>query len=188
MRIGFAQIVFLFTLLSLSGCATVVKEEQRSSQRDAPFVINGRVAIKHDGERTSSGLRWEHHANEDEILLLAPLGQTVARIHRDVHGVSLEESGKRYVAQSMEMLTQQVLGWELPLSGLRYWVTAAAAPSHAADIQRNPNGQIKEMRQDGWDISYSRYANDSASSLPLRLTLRREHLKIMMLIDAWEKQ
>jgi len=183
-----AKILFLLAFVSLSGCSTVVKEEQRSSQQDAPFVINGRVAIKHDGERTSSGLRWEHHPNEDEILLLAPLGQTVARIHRDAQGVSLEESGKRYVAQSMEMLTQQVLGWELPLSGLRYWATAVAAPGNAVDIKRNPNGQIKEMHQDGWDISYSRYANESADSLPLRFVLRRERLRIMMLIDAWEKQ
>jgi outer membrane lipoprotein LolB len=180
----------LVVLLSLTGCAgnALVKTVQRPPQPDAPFAFNGRVAIKHDGERSSAGLRWVHSLNEDEILLLAPLGQTAARIHRDVQGVTLDEAGKHHFAQDAEALTHQVLGWELPLSGMRYWVTALPANGSAADIQRNANGQAAVLRQDGWEIHYSRYATEAADSLPLRLVLRREQLEIMVLIDEWEKQ
>lgn len=182
--------LWLLVLLLLAGCAsnTAVKTVQRPVQPDAPFAFNGRVAIKHDGERSSAGLRWAHSLTEDEILLLAPLGQTAARIHRDAQGVTLDEAGKHHFAQNAEALTHQVLGWELPLSGLRYWVTALPANGSAADIERDANGQTTVLRQDGWEIRYSRYASVAADSLPLRFVLRREQLEIMVLIDEWEKQ
>jgi outer membrane lipoprotein LolB len=174
-------------LLSLVGCASKPVVVQRPVQPDAPFVFNGRVAIKHDGERTSAGLRWEHEAAGDTILLLAPLGQTVARIHRDAKGVTLEESGKQYFAQDAEALTHKILGWELPLSGLRYWVTAMPANATPAEIQRDPSGQISVLHQDGWQITYSQYASTAEDSLPLRFVLLRENLEIKFFIDEWEK-
>lgn len=178
---------WLVVLLSLVGCASKPVVLQRPIQVDAPFSFNGRVAIKHDGERQSAGLRWEHGIAEDNILLLAPLGQTVARIHRDSKGVTLESSGKEYVAQDAETLTRKVLGWELPLSGLRYWVTALPASGTQADIQRNTNGQISVLHQEGWEIAYSQYASAETDSLPLRFMLQREHLEIKVFIDEWEK-
>lgn len=184
------RVWLLIALALLSGCASspAIKMLQRPPVADAPFVINGRVAIKHDGERTSAGLRWMHRMDEDDILLLAPLGQTVAHIHRNVQGVTLDESGKRHVAPDVETLTQQELGWELPLSGLSYWATAVPANDNPADIQRNTNGQIVSLHQDGWEISYSRYATEAADSLPLRFVLRREGLEILVLVDEWERQ
>src|SRR5512144_226346 len=114
----------LLTLLLLAGCATAPVAVQRPAQADAPFAFNGRVAVKHGELHESAGVRWVHRSSEDEILLLAPLGQTVARIRRTREEVSLEASGKHYAAQDMESLMQQALGWQLPLSGLRYWVMA----------------------------------------------------------------
>lgn len=180
----------LLLLVLLSGCAshTALMTVQRPAQADAPFAFNGRVAIKHDGERSSAGVRWMHSPDDDEILLLAPLGQTAARIHRDAQGVTLDESGRHHAAQDVETLTRQVLGWELPLSGLRYWATATPNTASAADIERDANGQISVLRQDGWVIHYSRYAATDADSLPLRFALKRAQLEIMVLIDEWEKQ
>ena len=120
----------LLLLLVLGACATKpgVPALQRPAQSElAPFAFNGRVAIRHNGERSSAGVRWTHRGAEDEILLLAPLGQTVARIFSDAQGVLLETSGKKYFEQDAETLTERVLGWHLPLSGLRYWVLALPA-------------------------------------------------------------
>ncbi len=175
--------------LLLWGCASdTVKTVQRAAAPDAPFVLNGRVAVRHDGERSSAGLRWRHYAGEDEILLLAPLGQTVARIRRDAQGVALEASGKTYMARDAETLTQQVLGWELPLAGLSRWVVGLPSAGSVAEIGHNADGQISALHQDGWDIEYSRYATSAADSLPMRLVLRRERLEILLLVDEWEKQ
>ena len=176
-------------LLLLSACTTTsgIAIVQRPAQAlQASYSFNGRVAIRHDGERSSAGVRWNHRAGEDEILLLAPLGQTAARIFSDTKGVLLEASGKEYFEQDAETLTERVLGWHLPLSGMRYWVLALPAVGAAAVIERMENGQISVLRQDGWEISYTRYAVDMPDSLPLRLTLQRDGMEMLLLIDEWE--
>jgi len=176
-------------LLLLGGCATAptTSVSQRPAQPElAPFAFNGRVATKHNGERTSAGVRWTHRGAEDEILLLAPLGQTVARIYSDAHGVLLEASGKKYFELDAETLTERVLGWHLPLSGLRYWVLALPAAGTEAVIERAENGQLTLLRQDGWAINYTRYAAETPDSLPLRMTLQRDGMEMQLLIDEWE--
>ncbi|MDD5056386.1 MAG: lipoprotein insertase outer membrane protein LolB [Sideroxydans sp.] len=178
----------LLLILLLTGCATAPVTVQRSVQADAPFAFNGRVSFKQDGQRDSAGLRWVHGAAQDEILLLAPLGQTVARIHRDAQNATLEASGKHYAAQDMQTLMQQVLGWQLPLSGLRYWVTALPSPESESRIERDANDHVSVLRQQGWEITYLRYAADGKDALPLRLTLKRDGMEVLLLIDEWEVQ
>ena len=175
-------------VLLLAGCVTAPVEVQRPAQADAAFAFNGRVAIKQGDKRENAGLRWVHHAAADEILLLAPLGQTVARIHRDDGVATLDASGKHYTAQDMSSLMQQVLGWQLPLSGLKYWVTALPAPDSESRIERNVNGQVSTLHQNGWEISYTRYAADSADALPLRMKLQRDGMQVLLVIDEWEVQ
>jgi outer membrane lipoprotein LolB len=176
-------------MLALGACATTpgVAVVQRPAQAElVPFAFNGRVATKHNGERTSAGVRWTHRGAEDEILLLAPLGQTVARIYSDAQGVLLEASGKKYFELDAETLTERVLGWHLPLSGMRYWVLALPAAGTEAAIERAENGQVKVLRQHGWEINYTRYAADTPDSLPLRMTLQRDGMEMQLLIDEWE--
>ena len=186
MKIRYLSLVLL---LLLGACATTpgTLVQQRPVQPElAPFAFNGRVATLHNGERSSAGVRWTHRGREDEILLLAPLGQTVARIFSDAQGVSLEASGKKYFEQDAETLTERVLGWHLPLSGLRYWVLALPAAGSEAVVERAENGQVKTLRQDGWEINYTRYAAETPDSLPLRITLRRDGMDMKLLIDEWE--
>jgi outer membrane lipoprotein LolB len=180
----------LFLLLLLAGCASAPPVSQPvtrpSSAEQKPFVLNGRIAIKHDGDRSSANIRWAHRREDDDILLLAPLGQTVAHIHSDVQGAVLDTADKHYTAQDPEELTQQVLGWHLPLAGLRYWVLALPAPKSKSSIEHVANGQVSILQQDGWKILYTRYAAQTPDSLPLRISLQREGMELQLVVDEWE--
>ncbi|MFH0934026.1 MAG: lipoprotein insertase outer membrane protein LolB [Pseudomonadota bacterium] len=178
----------LLLLLLLAGCATAPVAVQRLPEADAPFAFNGRVAVRQGEQRDNAGVRWVHRGGDDEILLLAPLGHTLARIRRDEQSASLEASGRKYAAQDMESLMQQVLGWQLPLNGLRYWVSARPVPEVDSAIERDANGQVSLLRQQGWEISYMRYAAATPDALPLRLKLQREGVEVLLLIDEWEAQ
>ncbi|MEK7810346.1 MAG: lipoprotein insertase outer membrane protein LolB [Pseudomonadota bacterium] len=178
----------LLTLMLLAGCATAPVAVLRSPQVDAPFAFNGRVLIKHGSQRDSSGIHWEHHVR-DEILLLGPLGYTVGRIGRDSRGATLEDaSGKQYAAGDAESLMQEALGWQLPLSGLRYWVVAQPAPDVEFRIEHNTNGQVTVLRQQGWEIRYSRYAGSAPDTLPKQLDMSREGFSVLLQIDEWQAQ
>ena len=182
--------ILLLILLFITGCASVTISPPaltRPTQiENIPFVIAGRIVVKHKGERTSATVRWAHTAQEDEVLLFAPLGKTIARIHKSADGVTLDTSDKHYAAPDVELLTQRVLGWSLPLAGLRYWVFALASPNSAFEMQSETNGQASQLLQDQWVINYLRYATPAPDSLPLRINLQRGELNMQLLIDEWQ--
>lgn len=173
-------------LLALAGCASAPPAERPAASGQAPFALNGRIAVKYDGRHSSSGFHWQHAQTSDDILLLAPLGVTVAHIHQDASGAILQKSHSLYRAPNSDILTLRTLGWQLPLAGLPYWVMARPAPGGKAQVARGPNGQVQHLSQDGWEIDYTAYGDKSAGSLPTRLTLRRADLEIRLLIDTWK--
>ncbi|MDO8208369.1 MAG: lipoprotein insertase outer membrane protein LolB [Gallionella sp.] len=173
-------------LLLLSGCAMQPPSPPRPVQLDAaPFAMNGRISVKHNGSRDSAGLRWTHQAQTDEILLLTPLGQTAARIYRDAKEATLDEGDKHYSDTDVESLMMQVLGWRLQLDGLHHWVLGLTAAGDAL-VERDESGRMTVLHQDGWEVRYLKYADDKADSLPARMQLSRENLQLTLLIDEWE--
>jgi outer membrane lipoprotein LolB len=173
-------------LAMLSGCVSLPsapKPAARPAQFEAaPFALNGRVSIQHLGTRQSAGLHWTHQAQSDEILLLTPLGQTAARVYRDASKATLDNGDKHYQDVDAESLMEQVLNWHLPLNGLHHWVLGMADPESTAQIERDDNGQISVLHQDGWEVRFLRYAD----SLPARLQLSHEDLQVQLLIDEWD--
>lgn len=152
----------------------------------AAFTLNGRIAIKHQDKRHSAGLHWIHRAQSDEVLLLTPLGQTAARVYRDAGHATLENGNKHYSADDAEALMEQSLGWHLPLGGLHHWVLGIVVAGSPAHIERDGNGQITVLHQDGWEVRYLRYSATGQDSLPTHLQLSRDDLQMQLLIDEWE--
>lgn len=179
----------LLLCLLLAACASQPVSQQPLTRRvDAAntFVLNARIAVKHDGKRSTAALRWAHQNGVDEMLLFGPFGHTLANIRRDEHEVVLETSEQRYVAQDAAELTRTVLGWSLPLDGLKCWVLAMPDPNGEAEVERDAQGQLSMLRQDGWEIHYTRYVTPAADSLPQRMLLQRAGLEIQLLVDTWE--
>lgn len=180
----------IFLLAVLGGCANLSSAPapvvRPALSESAPFALNGRIAIKHNGTRHSAGLRWTHQPSTDEILLLAPLGQTAARVYRDAFSATLDEGDKHYRADDVETLMQQVLHWHLPLNGLHQWVLGLAATGSPAQIERDEKGRITVLYQDGWEVRFLRFADSGPDSLPTRLQLTHENLQVQLLIDEWE--
>jgi outer membrane lipoprotein LolB len=181
------RLIALVLLMLLGGCASLpsVPAARPDQIETAAFALNGRIAVRHNGTRHSAGLRWVHREQSDELLLQGPLGQTAARVYRDAQGALLDDGGKQYRAADAESLMQQVLGWQLPLGGLRQWLLARTADG-GAYIERDERGRIALLRQDGWEVRYLRYDGDAADSLPSRLQLSRDDLQVQLLIDEWE--
>ncbi len=90
---------------------------------------------------------------------------------------------KLYQASDVEGLTEQVLGWRLPLAGLPDWVRGRAAAG--APVQTRVDGaqRLAELRQSGWRVEFLDY--EAASGLPKRLRLTRADVEIRLVIDQW---
>ena len=175
-------------LAALAGCATTRPAQilPASNESIVAFSLNGRVAVKLDDRGYTASLRWRHSATRDSLRLLSPIGSVVGEIEADGNGATLTTGDKKvYRSNDAQALTREVLGWDLPLAGLRYWVTGRADP--AAPVQaedRDYRQRLKSMMQNDWRIAYLEYFGDSA--LPARLGLTYERLNLRLIIERWE--
>ncbi|PWB58987.1 MAG: outer membrane lipoprotein LolB [Nitrosomonadales bacterium] len=187
-----ASLKFALALLGallLGGCATPASRLPAATQAWAApetFLLNGRIGVRHDGQGFSGNLSWRHHANEDEIQLSSPLGQTVARIQRNKESVTLDTPEGHYTAQSPEELTEQVLGWRLPLDGMQYWVLARPAPDGVAESEHDDGMRVTRLRQQEWNIEYQDYRMEGNHVLPSRIVMRNNTLELKLIVDGWE--
>lgn len=183
------SVCMLMVVFFVTGCASLHTHRIASHPaqlQPAPFVLNGRIAVSFQGAHHSGGLRWSHQETSDEILLLAPLGQTVARITRDARQAVLEQGARHDQAGDLESLMTRVLGWRLPLSGLHDWVLGTSTGGSPVLIERDAQGRIDVLHQDGWEVRYMAYANNQPDSLPSRMQLTHDNLQIKLMIDEWE--
>ena len=170
---------------------TILTEPVDSAQiaPAADFNLLGRLSIQNGNERFSGSFRWQHLTVSDEILLFTPLGQAVAEITKDQEGVRLITAKlEAFYADDVESLTEEVLGWRLPLRGLQYWMQGKHSPLTAAEMDLDDKDQVVVIRQDGWKIQFSSYApaQSNQTLLPRILDLLYENLKIKLVVDDWK--
>ena len=152
--------------------------------KDLEFELSGRIAVKYRDDAGSGNLAWRHGARGDEMLLTSPLGQGIARIVREGGEVTLTtQDGHDFRAADAETLTEQVLGFRLPLAGLADWVRARPAPVPAPGrLLRDAQGRLAELEQSGWKVEYLEYAG----RLPSRLRLTYPGLELRLAISSWK--
>jgi outer membrane lipoprotein LolB len=153
---------------------------------DAEFELNGRIAVRYRDDAGSGNIAWRHAARSDELLLTSPIGQGIARIARTGDEIVLTlQDGREYKASDAETLTDQVLGFRLPIVGLADWVRGRAAsdPAPAPTARRNDaEGRLAELEQSGWRIEYQEYQG----SLPMRLRLTYPGVELRLAISEWK--
>jgi len=175
-------------LAVLSGCASTRTAQilPASNASIGAFSLNGRVAVKLDDRGYTASLRWRHTGTRDSLRLLSPVGSVVGEIEADSNGATLTTADKKvYRANDAQSLTREVLGWDLPLAGLRYWVTGRADPTVPVQAQdRDDRQRFKSLTQSDWHITYLEYFGDSA--MPARLALVYDRLNLRLIVEHWE--
>jgi len=165
--------------LLCAGCA----ELSRAPDGGFEFELTGRFAARYRDEAATGILAWRHRAAHDEVLLSSPFGQGLARISREGEAVTLVAGDdKRYTAADAETLTEQVLGFRLPLKGLAYWVRARPATDAPAAAEYAQDGRLLSLEQYGWRIEYSNYEG----ARPTRLKLSYPGLELRLAISEWK--
>lgn len=169
--------------LALAGCASheapFAPQTAAPARVDTPFTASGRLAVRYDGRGELAGFDWTHSAARDELSINTPLGNTVARLVRDAGGVELTQGGDSWRAPDVEALSRQRLGWELPLSGLAWWIRGYAVPGQAAEVDADGI-----LHQAGWNIRFVSDA-DAPSPYPSRVELSRGDLSIRLITSNW---
>ncbi len=193
-------VMFLFTTGMLVACASpaikpsishdaasINAQHLKSLADISSFSIQGRIGIQTNPKGFSGSLIWQHSDNTDDIALYSPLGSQVASINSTATQITLlDASGKSYSAANAETLTEDVLGWRLPLKGLTDWALGRPRLAPIKHSEWNAQGQLTLVQQDGWHIEYSNYQQQGAYTLPSKIYLKSEQLNIKLLVEKWD--
>ena len=189
---GVARFAAIAGLLALAGCASAPASRDAAPSRFADtrtaYEISGRLSARHDADAFAAGFHWTHAGDRDELDLTSPLGQTVARLSGDTHGVEFQTpDGKVQTANDWTSLTSHGLGWALPVAGLSYWIQGAPRKDAPFTAEAGNDGAPGVLRQDGWTIVYQAFAKDASGALrPARMTLDYPGVELRLVIDAWQ--
>jgi len=178
--------------LLLAGCASTLTPRDNSQFKFADtrsiYEISGRLSARHGEDAFAAGFHWRHAGYRDELDLASPLGQTVARLTGDAHGVALQTpDGKVETASDWTTLTSRGMGWALPVEGLAFWIQGAPRKDAPYMFEVRDDGALGVLRQDGWTIVYQAFASDTSGvSRPARMTLDYPGVELRLVIDAWQ--
>ena len=208
----YASIYLLIVGLMLSSCASVNTSPTEADKNTKPpvtnevptippeaqqhqaeiakvtnFKIEARMGVQSEGYGVSGNIHWVHSPENDVIDLYSPLGNKIAAIVKNTDGVSLtSQNGKSIKAEDAETLTQLTLGWRLPFSKLSDWIVGRPSNGVVTTFSWDDKGQLSKFTQDGWEVSYMQYQNDSEPALPSKINLRNPKMNVRLVIESWD--
>jgi outer membrane lipoprotein LolB len=146
--------------------------------------IKGKIGYETASEGGSAWLDWHQQVNQFSLLLSGPFGAGTVQIFGDDGFVTLRQAKAPDISSvSAKKLARHLLGWELPIDELSYWIRGIPAPSTLASKQSfNQQSLLANLRQNGWQLVFSKYRQTEAGILPGKITATQgeTHFKLII--------
>jgi outer membrane lipoprotein LolB len=185
----------LVLALALAGCKTLPPAPPENAPWDIrkaalqsrdKFDLKGRIGVAVGQEGFNAKLRWQQRGKESQLALDGPLGVGGVRITSNGNSLKvLNSRGEQLDSEAAKQEIESKLGFEPPIASLRYWVLGVPDPGTPADEILDDTKRLATLKQDGWQIDYTAYANVRGQSLPSKATLTREGVRVRLFVDNW---
>jgi len=174
----------------LTACAMAPRAPSQAGVDPAQierFDLDGRINMRVEKKSYPGRIRWHHAPPHDEMWFYSPVGTTVAHLRQGPDGATLVTSqGREYRAEDLRDLANEVLGWDLPLEALPYWVRGLAWPAEEPSAaERDERGRMRELSQAGWQVTYLDWAQQGRGALPSKLDLLGDRLRMRLVVERW---
>jgi outer membrane lipoprotein LolB len=133
-------------LLVLTGCAT-----QRPPPANPAAFWSGRLALQLQStppQNWSTGFELQGSASQGQLLLLSPIGTTLARLSWTPQQAQLEQGQDKTESTSLQSLSQRLTGTNLPIAALFDWLAGQATPVSGwqVDLSAHPLDRLTARR------------------------------------------
>jgi outer membrane lipoprotein LolB len=187
----------LLVLVALDGCHTLPPAASVSApwdvrrpalQAQQHFMVKGRVAVATGTTGFNANLRWTQDADSAHLTLEGPLGVGGVQVNSSGDTLEVVNAHGEHIGNELaraELRTR--LGFDVPLASLRYWILGVPRPDSPAEESVDQAQQrLEGLTQDGWHVAYGAYADVHGQTLPARLTLEREAVRVRLVVDDWQ--
>jgi outer membrane lipoprotein LolB len=188
-------IASILAIALITGCKTLPPAPPESApwevrkaalQARDNFDLKGRIAVAVAQEGFNARLRWQQRGKESDVALDGPLGVGGVRITSNGDSLKvLNARGEQLDSDAARQEIESKLGFEPPIASLRYWVLGVPDPATPADETLDESKRLASLKQDGWQIDYTAYADVRGQSLPSKATLTREGVRVRLVVDDW---
>jgi len=119
---------------------------------DTSAYWSGRMAIqilKDPAESLSASFELQGSAKAGEMVLLSPIGTTLAKLAWTPQSAKLEQGSQHIEGASLQQLGSRLTGTELPITALFEWLAgkSAEAPGWQVDLSSHAQGRITAERR-----------------------------------------
>lgn len=196
------KILSLIILASLVGCTSTPKKTSFERSTTSPrwqhhlvgvsqiqqWQAQGKIAARKGNKGSSASFIWQQTGDYYKIKIFGPFGAGAVYVQGNNQYVELKEANGRLTkGTSAEHILQQIMGWAVPVSGLRYWLMGLPSPKVSVQQQQTDQmGRLKNLAQSGWRIHYDNYQPYHTLSLPQKLQLYNHDISIKMIIKSWQ--
>jgi outer membrane lipoprotein LolB len=199
MREAGIRIALSVAALSLAACAgqvrrTIPPDAAKLAQQSArestlaargDWSLRGRLGVSDGRDSGSGSLEWSQQVSTFRFSVHAPVtGKTWVLSGDDTHARLDGVREQPIEGDDAASLLRRELGWEVPVTELRYWVRAQRAPGTAI-IEFRDDGLPALIAQAGWTVRYLDYDLSQAPPLPSKVFATRGDRKVRLAIREW---
>jgi outer membrane lipoprotein LolB len=146
----------------------------------------GKLGLHYQDRGGSLYFTWEQRPDSFTLDLAGPLGQGQTRLSGSPGLVTMENSSTGHLeADTAEALMQQALGWQAPVSYLRFWLRGLPA-TVGASVQKDADGNISQISEDGWQADIERYQQVGDFALPAKLLITGPDTRLTVVVSSWK--
>lgn len=154
------------------------------------WTVRARISVKTPVDSFSGDLRWSQIGNAYNVRLSGPFGSGALTIRGNLDRVILHTSdGQSFSDSTPEKLMRAQLGWNIPVSHVRYWLLGVPdrksldnQPTKLVD----ESGRYKSFVQSDCQVFYKDYYEDESPNLPRKISFDCDDLKSRIAVKAWE--
>jgi outer membrane lipoprotein LolB len=155
-------------------------------QSRAQFTTQGRIGVVAGSDGFNGRLRWIQNATRSTVSLDGPLGVGGVRISDDAGVLTMTTpSGEALDSQAAHDELVRRLGFEPPLTSLRYWIQGVPDPSSPSTETPDAQGYLGSLVQAGWTVTFGAYMQTPDGALPQKVTVERGTVRVRLILETW---
>lgn len=151
---------------ALAGCASAPPSQSLVADYRDTIELSGRLSVNYlkEGQPDSltGNFTWSQQPGRIDVTLSSSFSQ-IAAISVTPQQATLTQAGREpLVAQDIDTLTAQALGWQLPVAGLRDWLQGYAIGADGQRFVASP-ARNSVYTKDGWRLRFAAWQDETAA-------------------------